>query len=46
MTNERKIEMFDELITYIVEVACTPYDLRLTLTALGFTESEIDELAQ
>lgn len=44
MTNTRKIELFDELITYIAEVACTPYDLHPTLTELGFTASEIDEL--
>ena len=44
MTKERKIAMFDELLTYVIEVACSESDVPFTLNGIGFTESEIDEI--
>ena len=44
MTTERKAAMFDELLAYVFEVACSEKDLPYTLNGIGFTESEIDEI--
>ena len=43
MTNERKLEMFDELLVYVTEV-CSPSDAPFTLHGIGFTADEIKEI--
>lgn len=45
MTDERKIELFDNLVDYISEVVSNWDEFRDTLTNVGFTEEEVDEQA-
>lgn len=43
MKTERKIEMFEELLTYVVEI-CSRSDAPDILHGIGFTDSEILEI--
>jgi len=43
MSDERKIELFESMLYYISEVAYSVEDLKLTLSAIGFDESEIKD---
>jgi hypothetical protein len=45
MTNERMVELFDNLVDYISEVVSNWDDFRDTLSAIGFTKEEVDEQA-
>ena len=44
MPDERKISLFDSMLFYISEVAYSAEDLKLTLSAIGFKESEIERV--
>lgn len=44
MSDERKISLFDSMLYHISETAYSVEDLKLTLSAIGFEESEIDEI--
>lgn len=41
MSDKRKIELFDEMLNYISEVAYSSEDFKLTLSAIGFSAEEI-----
>ena len=43
MTNQRQKELFDNMLNHFTELL-TGEDLKLTLYAIGFTDTEIEEL--
>lgn len=43
MTNERKIELYNELLGYICELISNDEELAETLMNIGFTNEELKE---
>ena len=43
MTNERKIELYNELLGYICELIGDDEELAKTLMNIGFTDEELKE---
>ena len=43
MTNERKVELYNELLGYLCELVSGDEELAETLMNIGFTEDELKE---
>ena len=43
MTDERKVELFHEMLGYFVELTNDSYELCKLLLGIGFTKEEIEE---